>query len=40
LKDAQMVIYGVTLILCMRFLPDGLVSLPQRLKHLMHRGKE
>lgn len=39
-KDAQMVVYGVTLILCMRFLPDGLASLPQRVKKLMHRGKE
>jgi branched-chain amino acid transport system permease protein len=27
LKDAQMVIYGVLVILCMRFLPGGLISL-------------
>ena len=26
-KDAQMVIYGVTLILFMQFLPGGLISL-------------
>ncbi len=26
-KDAQMVIYGVTLILCVQFLPGGLISL-------------
>ena len=29
-KDAQMVIYGVTLILCVQFLPDGLISLVER----------
>jgi branched-chain amino acid transport system permease protein len=28
LKDAQMIVYGVALVLCMRFLPDGLASLP------------
>jgi branched-chain amino acid transport system permease protein len=39
-KDAQMVIYGVTLILCMRFLPDGLVGLPQQVKSLLGRSKE
>lgn len=39
-KDAQMVIYGVTLILCMRFLPEGLVGLPGRVKNLICRGKE
>ena len=27
LKDAQMVIYGITLILCMQFLPGGLISI-------------
>ena len=26
-KDAQMVIYGITLILCVQFLPGGLISL-------------
>ena len=26
-KDAQMVIYGVTLILCVQFLPGGLINL-------------
>lgn len=30
-KDAQMVVYGLTLILCMIFLPEGLVSLPRRI---------
>ncbi len=29
-KDAQMVIYGVTLILCVQFLPGGLISLVER----------
>jgi len=28
LKNAQMVMYGLTLVLCMRFLPGGLASLP------------
>ncbi len=32
LKDAQMVIYGVILVLCMQFLPGGLASLPARLR--------
>lgn len=32
LKDAQMVIYGITLVLCMQFLPGGLSSLPARLR--------
>jgi len=36
-KDAQMVIYGVTLILCMQFLPGGLASIPERLRNLMQR---
>lgn len=39
-KGAQMVIYGVTVILCIRFLPDGLVSLPLRLKNLVRRGRK
>jgi branched-chain amino acid transport system permease protein len=29
-KDAQVVIYGVTLILCVQFLPGGLISLVER----------
>lgn len=32
LKDAQMVIYGVILVLCMQFLPGGLASLPARIR--------
>lgn len=28
LKDAQMVVYGIALVLCMRWLPGGLASLP------------
>jgi hypothetical protein len=28
-KDAQMVIYGVTLVVCVQFLPRGLISLPE-----------
>jgi len=27
LKSAQLVVYGVTLVLCMRFLPGGLASI-------------
>lgn len=27
-QDAQMIVYGVVLVLCIRFLPDGLASLP------------
>lgn len=34
LKDAQMVVYGLTLIACMHFLPGGLVSIPSRLRAL------
>jgi len=30
-KDAQMVIYGVTLILCVQFLPGGLISLVEKI---------
>jgi branched-chain amino acid transport system permease protein len=40
-KDAQMVIYGVTLILFMQFLPGGLISLPDlvwRAVRRMSRG--
>ena len=29
LKNAQLVVYGLTLMLCMRFLPGGLASLPR-----------
>ncbi len=36
-KDAQMVVYGLTLILCMQFLPGGLASLPERLRSLRRR---
>lgn len=41
LKDAQMVIYGITLILCMIFLPGGLASLPQKLRDIFsgRRGR-
>jgi branched-chain amino acid transport system permease protein len=39
-KGAQMVLYGVTVVLCIRFSPEGLVSLPTRLKSLMPRGKK
>ena len=37
LKDAQMVVYGVALILCMRFLPGGLASLPDVIRRLWGR---
>jgi branched-chain amino acid transport system permease protein len=30
LKDAEMVVYGLILVLCMQFLPNGLVSLGRR----------
>jgi len=30
LKSAQLVVYGVTLVLCMRFLPGGLASVIDR----------
>jgi branched-chain amino acid transport system permease protein len=36
-KDAQMVIYGVTLILFMQFLPGGLISLPDVMWHAIRR---
>jgi branched-chain amino acid transport system permease protein len=36
-KDAQMVIYGVTLILCVQFLPDGLISLVERTRRAVWR---
>jgi branched-chain amino acid transport system permease protein len=36
-KDAQMVIYGITLILCMQFLPGGLISVLERIERAMRR---
>jgi len=36
-KDAQMVIYGVTLIVCMQFLPGGLISLPDVVRRAIRR---
>ena len=37
LKDAQMVIYGITLILCVQFLPGGLISLVERIDSAVRR---
>jgi branched-chain amino acid transport system permease protein len=37
-KDAQMVIYGVTLVLCVQFLPGGLVSLVDLAWRAVRRG--
>jgi branched-chain amino acid transport system permease protein len=37
LKDAEMIVYGASLILCLAFLPGGLVSLPERLAQLKRR---
>lgn len=37
LKDAEMIVYGISLILCLAFLPGGLVSLPERLAALKRR---
>jgi branched-chain amino acid transport system permease protein len=34
LQDAQMVVYGLTLVLCMQFLPNGLVSLGKHISRL------
>jgi branched-chain amino acid transport system permease protein len=36
-KDAQMVIYGITLILCMQFLPGGLISVLERIERAVRR---
>jgi branched-chain amino acid transport system permease protein len=36
-KDAQMVIYGVTLILCVQFVPGGLISLVERMGRAVSR---
>jgi branched-chain amino acid transport system permease protein len=40
LKDAQMVIYGITLILCMQFLPGGLISVWERIDHAVRRSPD
>lgn len=32
LKSAQMAVYGITLVLCIRFLPGGLSSLPEKIR--------
>ncbi len=37
LKDAQMVVYGIALVLCMRYLPGGLASLPDALRRWRRR---
>ena len=37
-KDAQMIIYGVTLILCVQFLPGGLISLVEKAMRLVSRS--
>jgi branched-chain amino acid transport system permease protein len=39
-KDAQMVIYGITLILCMQFLPGGLISIWERIDHAVRRSPD
>lgn len=36
-KDAQMVLYGVLVILCVQFLPGGLVSIPDVVRSLIKR---
>jgi branched-chain amino acid transport system permease protein len=36
-KDAQMVIYGVTLILCVQFMPGGLISLVEKIGQAVRR---
>lgn len=38
LKDAQMVVYGIALVLCMRYLPGGLASLPDALRRWRRRA--
>lgn len=40
LKDAQMVIYGITLILCMQFLPGGLISIVERIERAVRRTSD
>jgi branched-chain amino acid transport system permease protein len=39
-KDAQMVVYGVMLVLFIRFLPGGLVSLPKVILSKLRSGKQ
>ena len=39
-KDAQMVIYGVTLILCVQFLPGGLISLVEKIGRAVWRTSD
>jgi branched-chain amino acid transport system permease protein len=39
-KDAQMVIYGVTLILCVQFLPGGLISLVEKIGRAVWRPSD
>lgn len=39
LKDGQMVMYGVTLVLCMIFLPGGLASIPERIRTILRNAK-
>lgn len=39
LAEAQMVVYGTTLILVMLFLPQGLISLPKKIRALVVRPK-
>jgi branched-chain amino acid transport system permease protein len=36
-RDAQMVIYGITLILCVQFLPGGLISAWERIERAVRR---
>jgi branched-chain amino acid transport system permease protein len=38
LKDAQMVIYGITLVACMQYLPGGLISLVERIDAALRRA--
>lgn len=38
-KDAQMVVYGIALILCMRFLPGGLASIPRVIVDRVRRSR-
>lgn len=37
--SAQMVVYGLTLVLCMRFLPSGLASVPSEVRALLARRR-
>lgn len=38
-KDAQMIVYGIALILCMRYLPGGLASLPTVIRRITARKR-